>query len=318
MKKFLFVVCIFLSASNAWAAENVVGIERERNWEVKLDSKYFFASNTSYQFGYPDRGDGMPISRLEFPINNLWMGGEIKRNFKRYSVRINALSSVMRNTRGRMKDSDWENQDDLSERTIFSTSANRMNYGIIAGGDADLKVSDRFNFAPSLDIRPLVGFQWQKFSFTVHDGVQHYYDPPAPDDPLPGNLLDFDQTYWQYFVGVRSAWDMGRPFKLPSLKFLTELHGGYVTGYNKDHHLLRGDRYTFERTHGYCFYVCLGLEAQVTKNISLGTGIDYLMIRTRGTHNWRHNAIGVDEIWRNGVKVYSDQIGIKLNLAYRF
>ncbi|MEI8349970.1 MAG: omptin family outer membrane protease [Candidatus Omnitrophota bacterium] len=317
MKKYFLAafVCVNLLSGLTF---NAIAAQSEQNWEFKLDSKYFFASHTSYQFGNPYIGSDMPLSRLEFPINNLWMGAGLRRNFARYSIGINALSSAMRNTRGRMKDSDWENTDDLSERTIFSTSANRMNYGIIAGGDVDLKVSDWLNFAPSLDIRPLVGFQWQKFSFTVHDGVQHYYSPSAPDDPLPGNLLDFEQVYWQYFAGFRSSWDMGRPFKLPPLKLLTEFHGGYVTGYNKDHHLLKGDRYTFETTDGYCFYASLGLEAQLTKNISLGTGIDYLMIRTTGKHNWRYNAVGVDSIWNNGVKVYSDQIGINLNLTYRF
>lgn len=317
MRKYFFAAFIFFILLSGLMFR-ASAAQAEQNWEFKLDSKYFVASTTAYQFGYPNRGDGMPASRLEFPINNLWEGGEVRYNFSRYSIGVNALSSVMRNTRGRMKDSDWTDEDNLGERTIFSTSANRMNYGVIAGGDIDLKISDWLNLPPGLDIRPLIGFEWQKFSFTVHDGIQYEYTPPASSVDLPGNLLDFEQTYWQYFAGVRSKWDMGKPLNLVPLTLLTEVHGGYVTAYNKDHHLLRGDRYTFENTSGYSFYASLGFEAQLTKNITLGTGVDYLMIRTTGKHNWRHNAINVDSTWNNGVKVYSDQIGINLNLAYRF
>jgi outer membrane protease len=307
---------MLLSDGNAWATSAKPG--PEPNWKFELASKYFFASNTSYQFGDIDSGTDMPLSRLEFPINNLWMGIGLRRNFSRYSIGINALSSVMRNARGRMKDSDWENPDDLSYRTTFSLSANRVNYAIIAGGDIDIKVCDWLDFAPTLDIRPLIGFQWQKFSFTVHDGIQYDYYYNTPPRDLPGNLCDFEQTYWQYFAGLRTRWDIGRPLNLLAIKLLAEFHGGYVTGYNKDHHLLRTDRYTFENTAGYCFYALLGLESQLTKNITLGTGVDYLMIRTEGKHNWRHGQFGIDETWSDGVKVYSDQIGINLNLTYRF
>jgi outer membrane protease len=183
MQRFLCAVFVLMLLFDGNTPAISAKIEPASKWEFKLDSKYFFASSTSYQFGDIDSGSDMPLSRLEFPINNLWMGGEIRRNFTRYSIGASALSSVMRNARGRMKDSDWENPDDFSDRTTFSLSANRVNYGVIAGGDIDVRVSDWLNFPPGLDIRPLIGFQWQKFSFTVHDGIQYdyYYKTPPRD-----------------------------------------------------------------------------------------------------------------------------------------
>jgi len=310
---------ILLFACNAQAAEKEAVVETVQNWEFKLDSKYFFASQTTYEFGAPESNDGKPLSRLEFPINNLWMGAELRRNFSRYSVGVRAISSVMRNTRGRMKDSDWEDSDNREIRTTFSTSSNRMEYGLIAGGDIDFKISDRLNLPPSLDVRPLIGFQWQRLAFMTHDGTQYnYWPPPEIDTHLPGNTLQFRQDYWQYILGLRGSWDMGRSLKLRGLKLLAEVNGSYVTGFNKDHHLLRGDRFSFDTTSGWGAYVSLGAQAQLTKNTALETGIDYQAIRTIGKHHLVDKSADIDETWSDAVKAWSDQIGIKLNFIYKF
>ena len=153
----------------------------------------------------------------------------------------------------------------------------------------------------------------------AHDGLQYeYWPPPQVDMPLPGNLLQFRQDYWQYILGLRSSWDMGHPLKLRGLKLLAEINGSYVTGFNKDHHLLRGERYSFDTTSGWGAYVSLGAQAQLTKNTSLEMGIDYQALRTIGKHHLADKTAEIDLTWSDAVRVWSDQIGIKLNYTYKF
>lgn len=317
---FLIVAVLSTGCPIAHAARKASVVDPRRNWEFRYDLKYLFASDTSYQFGDQNvEPSDKPLSRLEFPLNTIFIGGELRRNFPRYSVGVNALTSVMRNTRGRMKDSDWTNSDNPDERTIFSTSANRMEYGVILGTDIDVTIADWLHLPRSLDLRPLIGFQWQEFSMMAHDGVQHEYNPVEPDTPLPGNALHFLQDYLQYFLGLRGTWDIGRPLNLPPLKASSEVRWGYVTAYNDDHHLLRqGIRHTFEKTDGWSFYVSGGLKANLTDNIILGASVDYLIIRTTGSHRWYHELVEADETWSKAVKVWSDQVGVKLDMTYRF
>ncbi|HQP92300.1 MAG TPA: omptin family outer membrane protease, partial [Candidatus Omnitrophota bacterium] len=142
------------------------------SWDFKALSKYFFASYTTYQFGDPSIGGDKPLSRLDFPINNLWLGTGIRRNFSKYSIGGHLLSSAMYNTRGRMKDSDWTDPSNQDFRTVFSKSANRMDYGFMAGLDADFDISDKVDLPKGLDLRPLIGFEMQRLSFVAHDGLQ--------------------------------------------------------------------------------------------------------------------------------------------------
>jgi len=316
----ILFVLLTCGCPEAWAAGKTTEIDPERNWELKPEIKYFFASDTAYQFGDMNvEPADKPLSRLEFPLNTIWLGGELRRNFPRCSIGLNALTSVARNTFGRFKDSDWTNPDDPDERTIFSTASCRLEYGIMLGGDIDLKVNDWLKLPRYLDLRPLIGIQWQEFSFMAHDGLQYEYNPPEPEIPLPGDTLHFKQDYWQYLIGLRGSWDMGRPFNLPPLKALSEVHWSYVTASNEDQHLLRrGLRFTFEDTVGWGFYVSTGLKATLTKNITVGASIDYLIMRTTGTHRWYHELYEVDETWSKAVKVWSDQVGVKLDVTYVF
>ena len=315
----LLVSTLIIPILPANAADVPVRTSPDRNWEFRTDIKYFFASNTSYEFGDTEVDPDKPLSRLEFPLNTIYMGGELRRNFSRGSIGCHALTSVMRNTYGRFKDSDWLYPANPEERTVFSKASSRMESGNIIGGDIDLKIGDWLKLPKCLDVRPLIGLQWQQFNIMAHDGLQYEYNPVAPDMPLPGNTLHFRQDYWEYFLGMRGAWDMGRPLKLPPIKALAEVHWSYVTGDNEDHHLLReGNRYTFEKTAGWGFYVSTGLKADLTRNLTLGASIDYLLIRTTGTHRLYNELLGEELTWSKAVRVWSDQYGIRLDLTYKF
>ncbi|HQP91775.1 MAG TPA: hypothetical protein PLU24_03790, partial [Candidatus Omnitrophota bacterium] len=153
----------------------------------------------------------------------------------------------------------------------------------------------------------------------AHDGLQEeYFPPPQTDVPFAGDAISFRQDYWQYFVGARGSFDAGKPAGLIPVKLLYETRLSFVSGYNKDHHLLRGQRYSFDETYGFGFYFALGFETRLTKNFTLDTGVDYQMFRTYGTHRLDDQTLGIDKTWSNGVKVWSDQIGVKLNFKYRF
>jgi len=290
------------------------------DWEFRAITKYFFASNTTYEFGNPNiEGSDKPLSRLSFPLNTVFAGGEVRRNFTGFSLGFTALSSVMRNTSGRLKDSDWEDTGNPDLRTTYSLSACRMDRGLVLGGDADFTIAEWIGLPDCLDFRPLVGLEWQQFYFTGHDCLQFDYSSGLPDSSFPEDVVDFRQNYLEYMLGCRTIWDMGRPFKLPPIKSETEVRWSIVTGDDEDHHLLRpGKRLTAELTSGWGFYVSTGLRMDIAKNVSIGCGVDYHVIRTWGVHRWLDSATGTDMKWKNAVKVWSDQSSVNMDITCKF
>jgi len=79
----------------------------EKPWSAELHVKRYFSSHTSYEFGYPDPPLTAPLSRLEFPMNTWWVGGEVRRSFSRFSVGAEVLGSIPMESDLPFKDSDW-------------------------------------------------------------------------------------------------------------------------------------------------------------------------------------------------------------------
>jgi len=287
-------------------------------WSAEVHVKRYFSSHTSYEFGYPEPPFTAPLSRLEFPMNTWWVGGEVRRSFSRFSVGMEVLGSIPMESDLSFKDSDW-NADNVKE--IYSEAQCRVEPSYMVRGDVDLKISDWVGLPDWFDLRPVGGVRWQNLNFLAHNGVQVY---PAPGenhspDHYPGNAIRFEQTYWQYFLGIRTAYDLGRHIKLPGLKMLCQLDWAYVDGDNKDHHLLRkGNRWTYEKTTGNAWHASLGLKADLTKYITAGVEFEYIQITTTGTHRWVHDIENVDESWVNGVKVWSEQMSLMMSLGYKF
>jgi len=259
-----------------------------------------------------------PLSRLEFPMNTWWAGAEVRRNIRRFSVGIEAMKNLSSESDGVFMDSDWDDDSHTDVRTVYSESKCRMENSYSFRADVDMKVSDWLRLPATFDLRPVVGFRWQRLDFMAHDGVQQYYNTSNVDS-LPGNVIQFDQTYWQYFIGVKAGYDLGKPLNLKSLILQGQLDWAYIEGSNQDHHLLRaGNRFTYESTTGDAWHASLGLKMGLTENINAGMELDYLRIQTTGTHRWVDSTGPFDMSWTNGVNVWSDQVSLMLNLEYRF
>jgi hypothetical protein len=288
----------------------------EKAWLAELHVKRYFGSHTSYEFGNPLSPYQAPLSRLEFPLDIWWAGGEVRRSFPRISVGVEVLINVSRESDGSFKDSDWTDGTKPDVKTVYSESECRMEPSYMVRGDVDLTVADWLGLPVWFDLRPVVGFRWQRFELVAHDGVETL---PAPPISFAGDAIRFTQTYWQYFLGIRTAYDLGRHIKTLPLKLLCQLDWAYVDGDNSDHHLLRaGNRWTYEKTSGEAWHASLGFKAALTKNINAGMEAEYLLIQTKGSHRLVNNVYDMDISWNNGVKAWSEQMNLMINLEYSF
>ena len=295
----------------------------EKPWSVDLQVKYNFNSHTSFEFGNPYPPYQSPLSRLEFPMNTLWVGAEIRRSFFSWvSLGVEALTNIPGDSSGVFKDSDWDDDERPNVKTIYSESKCRMERSYDVRGDLDLKIYDWIGLPSWFDMRPLIGIRWQRFNLMTHDGLQSY---PAPGDnrpslSLPGDGIHFEQTYWHYFLGVRAAYDIGKHIKEASRwKLLMQLDWAHVEGNNEDHHLLRsGNRFTYENTSGDAWHALLGMKVGLTDSINANIIADYLRIQTAGSHRLVNDTYNIDFSFDNGVKVWSEQLSISMNLEYMF
>jgi hypothetical protein len=307
-------------ASFASAATSVTD-SAEQPWSVEAIIKHHFNSHTSYEFGNPLPPKQVPLSRLEFPLNTLWAGVEVRRRFPRFSVGVEVLTNLSRNAGGAMKDSDWDDNTSPTLLTIYSESKCRMERSFDIRADIDLKLSDWMELPHWFDLRPVIGIRWQQFYLVTHDGTQYERAGAAwTSTDLPGDGIRFDQTYWHYFAGIRMTYDFGKHMREPArMLFSIQLDHAYVDGSNTDRHLLRaGNRITYENTAGNAWHGLLGLKTGLSKNINADLKLDYLWIRTTGTHRLVNDPFRIDFTFNNGVTVWSQQISISLGIEYMF
>ncbi len=305
------------SVASAFQKEETVRLSKYLSLGIKV--KRLDNSHTSYEFGNPFPPYQTPLSRLEFPLDSWWAGGELRASFPRFSAGVEVLQSAQGNAGGRMYDSDWEDADNPSRKTTYSVSRSRMEPSYMARADVDIKVSDWLGLPQWLSPRPLVGMRYHHFRMVVHNGVQYDLWGGTPPALIPGNSIRFKQTYWQYFIGVRSGTDVGKYAGISDLKLTTQFDWAYVEGSNEDKHLLReGDRLTYDDTYGHAWHASVGLKKGLLRNLFLGADFDYLRIDTTGSHRLVNRPFRVDMSFSNGVKVWSEQKSISLSLEYRF
>ncbi|MCX5678941.1 MAG: omptin family outer membrane protease [Candidatus Omnitrophica bacterium] len=287
-----------------------------KNWEFGIEAKRYIASNTSYEFGDPGGAFTKPLSRLEFPINTWWLNFDLRRTCPRWSVGAKAGFSMNRNSNGWMEDSDWATSGSDNILTNYSRSYCDIRKAFLFRGDVDVNISDWLRLPSSLEIRPLFAFQFQRFNPVAHNGVQWNYDDGSAMS-LDGNAISFRQDWYTYMIGMRGAYSLDLN-KHIAIKLKTEADWGPALGHNEDHHILRGDRWTYENTSGNALYFLAGVDMTISKTITIGAGIDYLWIQTFGTHRWRDPSLPVDQSWSDGVKAWSDQLGLTMHASYAF
>ncbi len=288
-----------------------------RPWSVSLQTRYFFKSHTSYEFGNPFPPHQTPLSRLEFPLDSWWAGVSMRREFSRFSAGVEFFRNLSDEARGVMMDSDWDDDAQPALKTIYSESSCRMEPSYMVRADADLKISDWIGLPRWLDLRPTAGLAWQRFTLVTHDGSQSEIGQETI--LLPGDGIRFEQTYWQFFTGLKSTFDLGKPFHLSRLTFTMQGDWAYVAGSNEDHHLLRtGNRITREKTTGDAWHALVNLKIGFSQNVNANIGAEYLRIKSTGSHNLTNNLFGIDFTFDHGVKVWSEQISLSLGLEYLF
>ncbi len=219
---------------------------------------------------------------------------------------------------GVLRDSDWEDPTHSKIKTCYSETTTKLKNSLDVNGKVSLGVGDWLGLPAWLDLRPLMGARWQHFVFVARDGVQQNldYDPDSPTYgqwrfvSLPGEGLWFRQDYLNIYLGLAATVDLGhlglgRPGQGWELSLQGDL--GHVFGENRDRHLLRGDRWTSERTQGHALHGSLSLRAPFFGWGSLVLTGEHLVIETRGDHYWQETGDSPVENWDYGVRVWSRQ-----------
>ena len=314
------VFCLCLVAVTFLARPGLAADETD--WQVTLKTKIMFNSHTSYEFGNPYAPHQL-LSRLEFPMDAVWVGAAARRRLGRASLGVEYLTSLADHKSGTMEDSDWDDDSDPTRLTIYSESKCRMRPSTQLSADLDLEVADFIHLPEAVSLRPVVGFRWQQLLFMAHDGVQYTYGAQGETtsvEHLDGNGLSFEQNWYMYFAGLRLGYTWNEPPLLRWIRFDVQGDWSHVTGKNLDKHLLRGDRTTREGTEGQAWHATLGMTMGLTERLSLGLEWEYLSLTSTGTHRW-NQTLGDSAMamrWSNRVRVWSEQSSLSINLGYRF
>jgi hypothetical protein len=290
----------------------------DRVWTIDYQFRSLSASKTVYEFGTPDPPpEGWaPLSRLEFPVSALWHGLKLGFRQPNWDVHFEWLTPMVKNIDGDLHDYDW-----MDPEAGDYTDLGIMQQRWIDGQMLDLGLEIRAwkdCFGLPVDFWPTIGFRWQRFNIMAYDLVQVKEGNVWPPDPYTyqGDVISFHQQYYLTYLGGQLRGVLNFPVAPVALTFQADWANAQA--YNVDHHLLReGDRYTMERTHGDSWHVALTAEAPITKHISIGCQVDYLQIRTRGTHHWLNEPLDQDETWDNGVRVWSDQTWLTAFVGFR-
>jgi outer membrane protease len=298
---------------NSWAGFGPNSYLGTTTFSPSIGLKKFFNSYTTYQFPNPFDQQQDPLSRLEFPIDQWFIGGELKACSRFLSIRGEIWTNINRESGLKMQDSDWDDGDAPTQKTIFSESKCRLNRGIFLDTGVDFQ-----NPLVSLrSISPTIGFRYQFLSFTTYDGFQTGIGEPVSD--LPGDGIDFKQYYYHGYLGLIFRHQIAQDRVVPGiLTCEVKMDYALVSGYNEDKHLLRaGDRLTVDRTSGYCWHLGATLSSFNWSRLNTKLECDFKRIVTKGSHELTNPVLGIDFSF-DGAKVYSDQLSVSASGEWTF
>lgn len=277
-------------------------------------SKYI-NSFTSYQFPNPFPPGQDPLSRLEFPIDQWFAGLLVEHRAPWWTLGAQAWVNLSRDAASRMQDSDWDDETNTSQKTIFSESKCRLNKGSLCDVYLVLGPPGRSVFS----VRPIIGYRYQYFLFTTHDGYQAEILAGATD--LPGDGIEFEQIFSHLYGGAIFGTQINLDFIMPRLSTVRvscQVDFAIVRALNEDLHLLReGERITTENTKGHCWHAALGIGVRAGDTASLWIAGDFKRIMTDGSHRLMNRLFGVDFSF-NGSRVWSDQASLSAGIEFGF
>ena len=267
----------------------------------------FVNSFTSYQFPNPFPPYHQPLSRLEFPVDQWFLGGSVAYSAPSWRMQGEAWGNLNNESALKMQDSDWDDDDNVSQKTIFSESKCRLNRGVLV----DVGCSIATALEPTLFLRPVAGYRYQYFSFTTHDGFQGSLDGQAFS--LPGDGIEFRQFFEHLYFGGIWASRFHVPLLseiLPRARLELKFDYALVKAKNEDLHLLRsGHHVTSDTTRGHCWHIAAGLDFMAADFMRARIYADFKRIMTGGSHELRNSLFGLDFSF-SGANVWSDQASI--------
>ncbi|MGC8602307.1 MAG: omptin family outer membrane protease [Desulfomonilaceae bacterium] len=288
-------------------ASDLISNVRAENWQYTIGVKKFFNSYTSYQFPNPFPPKQNPLSRLEFPIDQWFFGGDYIYGASSWSAQLDTWVNINHEGRAKMQDSDWDQENQPTQKSVFSQSKCRLKRSWLV----DLKIVIKPDVSFFKTLHPILGARYQTFSFITHDGYQGTLD--GYDMDLPGEGIQFDQTFYHYYLGgeINTVVNTAGMFRsLPTTDLVLTVDYALVTAKNQDIHLLReGERITNENTNGHCWHAEATVLFPIRHNIKGEIDIDFKRIVTNGNHQLTNSFFNVDFSF-NGSRVWSDQLSI--------
>jgi hypothetical protein len=289
--------------------------QQSPRFNCTLSVRKYLSSFTSYEFPNPFAPFQDPLSRLEFPIDQWFLGGDVRYTSRWWAIAIDGAVNLSRESQLMMQDSDWEDDARPDQKTVFSESKCRLNRGMLV----DVKLSLPSPIDLWLDVRPVIGYRHQYFSFTTYDGFQG--DIRGNRIALPGDGIEFEQAFYHIYVGVDCFLEINGSRLMSALpRGQLEVQADYaaVVATNEDLHLLRlGERVTREKSSGHCWHLGLKAFCWRMSDFRLGFEGDFKRVITTGSHNLTNGPLRIDFSF-GGSKIWSDQAWIGVIAQTKF
>lgn len=281
----------------------------------ELGLRKYFNSFTSYQFPNPFNQTQDPLSRLEFPIDQWFFGTRFTYHAPHWSAYYDGYFNINRDSGLMMQDSDWEDEQNPFQKSVFSESKCRLNSGWLM----DFGLNLHPDWAIFRDVSPIIGMRYQYFYFTTHDGYQVGLDGHSVD--LPGDGIDFKQTFYQWYLGglvSTSVNTSGIWRSLPTATLRLQADYALARAKNEDLHLLRrGERITRDNTDGHCWHFNAAMAMDLRHNMKARFDLDFQRIVTHGDHELSNSFYDIYFSF-SGAKVWSDMFSMTGLIEFSF
>lgn len=295
----------------------------ESGYYFSLGARKYINSFTSWQFPDTQHPQVNPLSRLEYPWEQIVGVAKASYTCSQFELLLEGSSTALIWSGLKAQDSDWQNPAAPGQKTTFSQGQARPRIWTF---DASVAAA----IPPLPCIRAIVGFRAQQLRFTYTDVLQGTiaeldakdqfigYLPAAEFMPLPGAVIEFGQYYRQFFLGgvVNASVNLESlsPALAPrSLHLRFQADVASVTGTNHDDHLLRPGVAADVYTRGWGWHLNLLTGFHVAACGKIDVEGDFKRIKTRGDMDDKLSQQTI-----SGARVWSDQAYVGLNGSLRF
>lgn len=285
-------------------------------WHFDLGTDLgYLSGDMNYQIGGNVSGTGGsqrvndPLSKLEYPLNTLMLSANGGITYSDLIETRVSYSHNLNDPKTKMKDSDWTDDNNPSQKDIYSESDAALKASVI---DASVKIwafrkyDEKRNVTAAFG--PGVGYYYQKLRWDVSNVDQWYpLDPTRPHDTASGLVMTYDAKIYSPYVAVYGKINLSR--------FLLEGNLGwcFVTTNEVDDHVLRSKVSTTDGT-GHGVKANASARYLVSRNLYLLAAVNVFNFTTTGT---QHQQMPGAEFFIEE-KSKSTQFTYSLGAGYRF